>query len=179
MHRREFIQLPAAFAHDMDVVPIGKRAADSGRRHHLVNQPRSVRQCLRKKSLGRRPEQRLCGGVREPGPALGRQAVDLFRRASSERWLLVTTNAVVMETHALLLNRVRDGRTVALPSLACATQPASPASTISSICQGRLADRSVLCDPGFRASRRGRRLPRAARVQCERAGGALRRQLVR
>jgi predicted nucleic acid-binding protein len=42
------------------------------------------------------------------------QAVDLFRQASSERWQLVTTNAVVMETHALLLNRVRDGRTVAL-----------------------------------------------------------------
>ena len=42
------------------------------------------------------------------------QAVGLFRRASSERWQLVTTNAVVMETHALLLNRVRDGRTVAL-----------------------------------------------------------------
>ena len=42
------------------------------------------------------------------------QAVDLFRRASSERWQLVTTNAVVMETHALLLNRVRDGRAVAL-----------------------------------------------------------------
>ena len=42
------------------------------------------------------------------------QAVDLFRRASSERWQLVTTNAVVMETHALLLNRVRDGRAAAL-----------------------------------------------------------------
>jgi len=45
------------------------------------------------------------------------QAVDLFRRASSERWQLVTTNAVVMETHALLLNRARDGRTVALKFL--------------------------------------------------------------
>lgn len=42
------------------------------------------------------------------------QAVDLFRRASSERWQLVTTNAVLMETPALLLNRVRDGRAVAL-----------------------------------------------------------------
>ncbi len=42
------------------------------------------------------------------------QAVALFRRASSERWELVTTNAVVMETHALLLNRARDGRNVAL-----------------------------------------------------------------
>jgi predicted nucleic acid-binding protein len=43
-------------------------------------------------------------------------AVNLFRQASSERWQLVTTNAVSMETHALLLNRVRNGRTVALDS---------------------------------------------------------------
>ena len=41
-------------------------------------------------------------------------AVNLFRKASSERWQLVTTNAVVRERHALLLNRVRNGRTVAL-----------------------------------------------------------------
>ena len=42
------------------------------------------------------------------------QAVAVFRQASSERWQLVTTNAVVMETHALLFNRARDGRNVAL-----------------------------------------------------------------
>ena len=42
------------------------------------------------------------------------RAVVLFRQASSERWQLVTTNAVAMETHALLLDRARDGRSVAL-----------------------------------------------------------------
>jgi len=42
------------------------------------------------------------------------KAVDLFRQADLEHWQLVTTNAVVQETHALLLNRTRDGRTVAL-----------------------------------------------------------------
>jgi predicted nucleic acid-binding protein len=42
------------------------------------------------------------------------KAVGLFRQADLEHWQLVTTNAVVQETHALLLNRTRDGRTVAL-----------------------------------------------------------------
>lgn len=38
----------------------------------------------------------------------------LFQRANSERWGLVTTNAVVIETHALLLARSRGGRRNAL-----------------------------------------------------------------
>ena len=42
------------------------------------------------------------------------RAAELFRRAREEGWRLVTTNAVVFETHALLVNRVRDGRAVAL-----------------------------------------------------------------
>lgn len=41
-------------------------------------------------------------------------AVELFLQANTERWELVTTNAVVVETHALLLNRTREGRTLAL-----------------------------------------------------------------
>ncbi len=41
----------------------------------------------------------------------------LFSRASQEEWGLVTTNAVVFETHALLLNRARPGREVALKFL--------------------------------------------------------------
>ena len=42
------------------------------------------------------------------------RAVEIFREARSERWSLLTTNAVVFETHALLISRVRNGRTVAL-----------------------------------------------------------------
>lgn len=38
----------------------------------------------------------------------------LFAQARSERWSLVTTNAVVFETYALVLNRAREGRTLAL-----------------------------------------------------------------
>jgi uncharacterized protein len=34
----------------------------------------------------------------------------LFAEADAERWQLVTTNAVVIETHALLIARLRDGR---------------------------------------------------------------------
>lgn len=45
------------------------------------------------------------------------KAVDLFRQANAQRWRLVTTNAVVLETHALLLNRTREGRTLALKFL--------------------------------------------------------------
>jgi predicted nucleic acid-binding protein len=41
----------------------------------------------------------------------------LFQQADAERWKLVTTNAVVMETHALLLARLRDGRRHALSFL--------------------------------------------------------------
>lgn len=38
------------------------------------------------------------------------KAVRVFRQANTERWELVTTNTVVVETYALLLNRTRGGR---------------------------------------------------------------------
>ncbi len=41
-------------------------------------------------------------------------AVRLFERARAERFWLATTNAVVFETHALLVNRAREGRSLAL-----------------------------------------------------------------
>jgi predicted nucleic acid-binding protein len=44
-------------------------------------------------------------------------ADDLFARAHREKWRLVTSNAVVFETHALLLNRLRPGREIALAFL--------------------------------------------------------------
>jgi len=34
----------------------------------------------------------------------------LFAEADAKRWRLVTTNAVVIETHALFIARLRDGR---------------------------------------------------------------------
>lgn len=46
--------------------------------------------------------------------ALHVRASDLFRQAERERWDLITTNAVVYETHALLTNRARDGREAGL-----------------------------------------------------------------
>jgi uncharacterized protein len=42
---------------------------------------------------------------------------ELFGRAQRERWRLVTTNAVVLESHALLVNRFRSRRDVALDFL--------------------------------------------------------------
>jgi uncharacterized protein len=44
-------------------------------------------------------------------------AVEVFLQANTQRWQLVTTNAVVVETHALLLNRTREGRTLAIKFL--------------------------------------------------------------
>lgn len=41
-------------------------------------------------------------------------AVDLFKRARQERWSLVTADSVVVETYALLLSRVRNGRDLAV-----------------------------------------------------------------
>ncbi|TMQ27947.1 MAG: PIN domain-containing protein [Deltaproteobacteria bacterium] len=41
-------------------------------------------------------------------------AVDVFRQANDQRWQLITTNMVVAETHALLLNRAREGRALAM-----------------------------------------------------------------
>lgn len=49
--------------------------------------------------------------------AFHRQSVGLFRRADSERWQLVTTNLVVVETYALLLARTRRGRDNAIAFL--------------------------------------------------------------
>lgn len=43
--------------------------------------------------------------------------VEVFRKANTERWQLGTTNAIVVETHALLLNRTREGRSLALKFL--------------------------------------------------------------
>lgn len=41
-------------------------------------------------------------------------ATELFAQAERESWHLVTTNAVVYETHALLTNRAREGREAGL-----------------------------------------------------------------
>jgi predicted nucleic acid-binding protein len=38
------------------------------------------------------------------------RASDLFAAADAQHWRLVTTNAVVIETHALLIARLRNGR---------------------------------------------------------------------
>ena len=52
------------------------------------------------------------------------QAVALFTQANSERWSLVTTNAVVFECHALLLTRSRPGRQNAIVFLDLLSQDA-------------------------------------------------------
>ena len=44
-------------------------------------------------------------------------ADNVFGRAGREKWRLVTSNAVMFETHALLLNRLRPGREIALTFL--------------------------------------------------------------
>ncbi|HYB92219.1 MAG TPA: PIN domain-containing protein [Candidatus Binataceae bacterium] len=44
-------------------------------------------------------------------------ADQIFRRAEREKWRLITTNAVVFETHALLVNRFRSRREVAVAFL--------------------------------------------------------------
>ena len=46
--------------------------------------------------------------------ALHARARELFAQAEREDWHLVTTNAVVYETHALLINRAREGREAGL-----------------------------------------------------------------
>jgi uncharacterized protein len=48
------------------------------------------------------------------------RADELFGLAQREAWRLVTTNAVVFETHALLLHRSRPGRETALKFLEAA-----------------------------------------------------------
>jgi predicted nucleic acid-binding protein len=52
-----------------------------------------------------------------PEDAAHQPAADLFGRANSEAWQLVTTNAVVIETYSLLLVRTRDGRRRAIEFL--------------------------------------------------------------
>jgi uncharacterized protein len=42
------------------------------------------------------------------------RAEELFTAASRERWKLLTTNAVVIETYSVLLARARDGRRAAI-----------------------------------------------------------------
>jgi predicted nucleic acid-binding protein len=37
-----------------------------------------------------------------------------FQRARAQNWALVTTNAVIFEAYALLLNRAREGRSLAI-----------------------------------------------------------------
>ena len=44
-------------------------------------------------------------------------AADVFERARNEHWELTTTNAVVIETYALLLSRTRTGRAAAISFL--------------------------------------------------------------
>ncbi|MBA2591007.1 MAG: hypothetical protein M3495_09585 [Pseudomonadota bacterium] len=53
-------------------------------------------------------------GLLAPEDQFHAHACTLFLRANSERWHLVTTNAVVIETHALLVARSRGGRRNAL-----------------------------------------------------------------
>lgn len=45
------------------------------------------------------------------------RATALFETVSLNRWTLVTTNAVLIETHAVLLTRARSGRRIALSFL--------------------------------------------------------------
>lgn len=45
------------------------------------------------------------------------RALGVFRQANAERWSLVTTNIVVFETYALLLNRTGEGRSKAIQFL--------------------------------------------------------------
>lgn len=45
------------------------------------------------------------------------RAAAIFGAASRERWALVTTNAVVVETYSVLLARARDGRRAAVAFL--------------------------------------------------------------
>jgi predicted nucleic acid-binding protein len=45
------------------------------------------------------------------------RAIAVFRQANSERWQLATTNTVVVETYALLLNRTGEGRGSAIKFL--------------------------------------------------------------
>ncbi len=56
-------------------------------------------------------------GLLVPQDALHARARSLFEQANSERWQLVTTNAVIIETYSLLLVRARDRRSSAIAFL--------------------------------------------------------------
>jgi predicted nucleic acid-binding protein len=49
-----------------------------------------------------------------PEDANHQRARGLFEQGEAERWLLNTSNSVVVETYSTLLARARDGRTAAL-----------------------------------------------------------------
>jgi predicted nucleic acid-binding protein len=51
------------------------------------------------------------------GDSAHEEARRVFEQANAERWTLVTTNTVVVETYALLLNRTRQGRDSAIAFL--------------------------------------------------------------
>jgi predicted nucleic acid-binding protein len=51
------------------------------------------------------------------GDAAHSSARILFEQAQAESWRLITTNAVVIETYALLLVRTREGRSKAIEFL--------------------------------------------------------------
>src|SRR5262249_28685561 len=53
------------------------------------------------------------------------RAAMIFGSASRERWSLVTTNAVVVETYSVLLARARDGRRAAIGFLDALERSAS------------------------------------------------------
>jgi predicted nucleic acid-binding protein len=55
--------------------------------------------------------------LRTPDDPFHQHARQLFARANAERWQLLTTNFVVAETYALLLNRLLDGRRKAIEFL--------------------------------------------------------------
>ncbi len=60
------------------------------------------------------------------------RAAALFGSASRERWALITTNAVVIETYSVLLARARDGRRAAI-SFLDAVQASTAALTVEPI----------------------------------------------
>lgn len=61
------------------------------------------------------------------------RAVALFDSASRERWTLITTNAVVVETYSVLLARARDGRRAGVAFLD-AVNASTEALTVERIC---------------------------------------------
>jgi uncharacterized protein len=60
------------------------------------------------------------------------RAAALFGLASRERWALITTNAVVIETYSVLLARARDGRRAAI-SFLDAVQASAVALTVEPV----------------------------------------------